>query len=203
MAGAASGQKQDVAERDLRRDAAENRDRILAIAAVAVRRAGPGVPMATIAAQAGVGVGTVYRHYPSREALLSALTQRSFRLVLGAAERAAAQPGPAIEAVRSFLNDTIEHGPDLVLPLHGGPAPTDAATVSIRREVHRVLGSVIDRGHRDATLRADATTADIVIFGALLAQALPQVPNWAATARRQAAIYVDGLETSPGPAGPA
>jgi AcrR family transcriptional regulator len=183
--------------RDLRRDAAQNRDRVLTAAAAAVRGAGPGVPMATVAAQAGVGVGTVYRHFPSREALLSALTRRSFQMVLAAARRASASDGSGIEAVRSFLNDTIEHGPELVLPLHGGPTLTDAATVSLRKEVHRVLGSVLERGRRDGTIRADATTADIVIFGALLAQALPHVGNWKQTARRQAIVYLDGLRNSP------
>ncbi|MGH8921324.1 MAG: TetR family transcriptional regulator, partial [Actinomycetes bacterium] len=78
-----------VRRRGLRRDAADNRERVLLAAAAAVRREGAAVPMATVAADAGVGVGTVYRHYPSREALLGALTVRSFQLVLEAARRAA------------------------------------------------------------------------------------------------------------------
>jgi AcrR family transcriptional regulator len=102
------------------RDAADNRDRVLAAAAVAVRREGAGVPMATVAADTGVGVATVYRHFPSREALLSALTQRSFRLVLDAAARAADLDGAGVEAVRRFLDQAVDHGPDLVLPMHGG-----------------------------------------------------------------------------------
>ena len=57
--------------RALRSDAAANRDRLLAAATVAVKRDGEKVPMATVAAQAGVGVGTVYGHYPTREALVS------------------------------------------------------------------------------------------------------------------------------------
>ncbi|MGA2929356.1 MAG: TetR family transcriptional regulator, partial [Solirubrobacteraceae bacterium] len=66
----------------LRSDAAANRERILAAATIAVRRDGEKVPMATIAEEAGVGIGTVYRHYPTRPALLAALTLRSFHLVL-------------------------------------------------------------------------------------------------------------------------
>ena len=71
--------------RGLRSDAAANRDRLLAAATVAVRRDGEKVPMATVAARAGVGVGTLYRHYPTREALLSALATQSYELVLSAA----------------------------------------------------------------------------------------------------------------------
>jgi AcrR family transcriptional regulator len=182
-----------VRSRALRRDAADNRDRVLAVAAIAVRREGAGVPMATIAADAGVGVGTVYRHFPSRDALLAALTRRSFHLVLGAARRAENLDGSGIDAVRSFLDQTIEHGPDLVLPMHGGPPVTDQATEALRDDVHRTIDSLLDRGRRDGTIRADVTTADIVIFGALLAQPLPHVENWKLAARREAAIYLAGL----------
>jgi AcrR family transcriptional regulator len=182
-----------VRHRMLRRDAADNRDRVLAAAAAAVRREGAAVPMATIAADAGVGVGTVYRHYPSREVLLGALTLRSFRLVLDAARRAASLDASAIEAIRSFLGRTIEHGPDLVLPLHGGPPKIDDAAVALRDEVHRLLASMLERGHRDGTIRPGVSTADLVVFGALLAQRLPHVEDWETVAHRQADIYVAGL----------
>jgi AcrR family transcriptional regulator len=82
----------------------------------------------------GVGVGTLYRHYPSREALLAALTHRSFRMVLGAAQRAAAADKSAIECIRRFLDETIQHGAELVLPAHGGPVPVDQATLVLRAE---------------------------------------------------------------------
>ena len=182
-----------VRRRELRRDAVDNRDRVLAAATAAVRREGAGVPMATIAADAGVGVGTVYRHFPSREALLGALTRRSFRLVLEAASRAAEADQPAIEAVRCFLYQTVEHGPDLVLPLHGGPLAVDEDTAAVQREVHRTLGSLLRRGQCDGTIRLDVRTRDLVLFGALLAQQLPHVPNWNDSARRLVDIYVAGM----------
>jgi AcrR family transcriptional regulator len=177
----------------MRRDAVDNRDRVLAAAAAAVRREGSSVPMATVAADAGVGVGTVYRHFPSREALLGALTHRSFLMVLDAATRAAEADGSAITAVRAFLHQTIEHGPDLVLPLHGGPLVVDEDTAEVRAQVHSTLDALLSRGERDGTIRRDARTADLVIFGALLAQQLPYVPDWAPTARRLVDVYVAGL----------
>ena len=182
-----------IRHRELRRDAADNRDRVLAAATAAVRREGAAVPMATVAAEAGVGVGTVYRHFPSREALLGALTHRSFQLVLDAANAAAEPDQPGIEAVRAFLDQTIEHGPDLVLPLHGGPPVMEPATVAVQTEVHRRLGALLRRGQRDGTIRHDARAADIVIFGALLAQQLPHVPDWRRTARRLVDIYLAGM----------
>lgn len=179
--------------RELRRDAADNRERVLVAAAAAVRREGAAVPMATVAADAGVGVGTVYRHFPSREALLMALTHRSFQLVLDAASRAADADQPGIEAVRSFLDQTVEHGPELVLPLHGGPLPADRETVAIQLEVRRKLGSLLSKGQQDGTIRGDVRSADLLLFGAMLAQQLPHVPDWNHTARRIVDIYLAGL----------
>jgi AcrR family transcriptional regulator len=98
--------------RELRADAVANRDRVLAAAAIAVRREGEAVPMATIAAEAGVGIATLYRSYPSREALLGALTEQSFGLVLKAAQHAENTGSTAIESLELFLHQTIDHGPD-------------------------------------------------------------------------------------------
>lgn len=182
-------------QRELRRDAVANRDRVLAAAAAAVRREGAGVPLATVAADAGVGVGTLYRRYPSREALLAALTLRSFRLVLDAAQNAANKTGTGIDALRGFIDQTIEHGPELVLPMHGGRVPLDEATVALRSEVHTTLENILRRGRRDGSIRAGVTAFDIIVFGALLAQPLPHVPDWRSAARRQARIYFDGLAT--------
>jgi AcrR family transcriptional regulator len=177
----------------LRRDAADNRDSVLAAAAIAVRREGVAVPMATIAADAGVGVGTVYRHFPSRDALLGALAHRSFEMVLEATRDAAAGNRTGIEAVRAFLDRTIDHGADLVLPMHGGPPIAAPATKKVQAEVHRILNSLLERGRQDATIRTDIEIGDVIVFGALLVQQLPHVQNWSRTARRLAAIYTAGL----------
>jgi AcrR family transcriptional regulator len=179
--------------RELRRDATANRDRLLAAAAAAIRRDGAAVPLATVAHEAGVGVGTLYRRYPSREALLAALTQRSFQIVLDLAQNAVDSGGSAIERLRRFIDQTIEHGPELVLPLHGGPVSLDPDTVALRIKVHAILDEILSLGHQDGTIRPDVAPFEIIVFGALLAQPLPHVPNWKSMARRQAAIYFDGL----------
>jgi AcrR family transcriptional regulator len=186
----------------LRRDAAANRDRVLSAAAIAIRREGVKVPLATIASDAGVGVGTLYRSYPSRDALLSALTHRSFGLVLEAVERALETDEPAIAALGHFLEQTIDHGDQLILPMHGGPVLLDEHTVARRAEVHDAFERLLLRGRDDGTIRADVTAADIVVFGAFLAQPLPHTRGWKRVARRQARIYLDGLGgTTPMPEG--
>jgi len=182
-----------VSGRELRVDAAANRDRVLAVAAIAVRRDGEAVPLATIAAEAGVGVATLYRSFPSREALLGALTRRSLGLVLGAARSAAGQGATAIESLALFLHQTIDHGTELVLPLHGGPSVLEPDAVELRTEVHATLQQILDRGRQDGTVGSDVTAFDLVIFGAMLARPLPQVPDWNLAARRQVGIFLAGL----------
>jgi len=179
--------------RSLRRDAAANRERVLAAAAIAVRRDGERVPMAIIANDAGVGIGTLYRHYPARPALLAALALRSYRLVLDHARAAADSDESALVALAHFFEQTISARDDLILPLHGGPVSIDKKTVALRTEISDLLEQVLVRGRRDGTIRRDVTAIDIIITGAMLAQPLPHAANWDHLARRQARIYVAGL----------
>jgi AcrR family transcriptional regulator len=184
------------AARPLRSDAAANRECLLAAAAIAYRRDGERVPMATIAEYAGVGVGTLYRHYPTRQALLAALVTRSFRLVLGHARAAADSDQSAREALAHFFEQTIAARDDLILPLHGGPVIPDEQVAALRTEVRQLLEQVLARGRRDGTIRADVTAGDIIITGAMLAQPLPHAIDWDELAGRQARIYVAGLATT-------
>lgn len=178
-----------------RRDAARNHEALVTAAIRAVHREGPTVPMATIAAGAGVGIGTLYRHFPTRESLLEHLTQRSFEVVLANATTAERDGRTASDALRRFIEAAIGQRNELVLPLHGGPRVTDAATRAVRAEVHRTLRRIIARGHVDGTIAADVSARDVVVFGAMLAQPRPPDPGWDATCRRLLATYLVGLGT--------
>jgi AcrR family transcriptional regulator len=178
--------------RRIRSDALANSERVLAAAVTAVLREGHQVPMATIAAEAGVGIGTLYRRYPSRDALLEALTLRSFLLVLQCAERAGDQDGPGLAAVSSFLDGVISYRDELVLPLHGGPVPAAPDTLAARTAVHQALESLLDRGRADGSIRADAVTRDVILLGAMLAQ-LPDNPDGSQASRRLKTIFLDGF----------
>ena len=179
--------------RRVRSDALANQDRVLAAAVTAVLRDGRQVPMGTIAAAAGVGIGTLYRRYPNREALLEALTLRAFRLVLECAENAENLNEPGLAALSSFLDSVISHADQLILPLHGGPLPVDPETLAARSTVHQAFQRILDRGWHDGTIRADVTTRDIIVLTALLAQQLPDNRGSDQAARRLKAFFVDGL----------
>jgi AcrR family transcriptional regulator len=179
--------------RVLRSDAAANRGRLLAAATAAVKQDGEKAPMATVAAGAGVGVGTLYRHFPTREALLAALVTQSYEIVLSAARRAAMRSEPALTSLRAFLDEVIRRRDELILPLHGGPVTLDPGTVALRDSISQAIDQVLARGRAEGAVGPQITSGDIIIMGALLAQPLPHVPDWEQTARRAARIYLAGL----------
>jgi AcrR family transcriptional regulator len=183
----------DAPRRDLRSDALHNQQELIRAATAAVHREGLRVPMGTIAADAGVGIGTLYRHFPTREYLLSYLTHRSFERVLANARQAERDGATPTDCLRCFVNAAINQRNELVLPLHGGPPLTSPATAAVRSDVHQILQRIIDRGLADGTLRSGLTPRDIVVFGAMLAQPRPIDPDWDATCRRLLATYLQGL----------
>ena len=175
--------------REPRSDAARNRQILVRAATAAVHREGTGVPMATIAAGAGVGIGTLYRHFPTREYLLGYLTHASFEQVLANAEAAESNGATATEALRHFIESAISQRNELVLPLHGGPRPSSDSTRVVREQVHQVIQRIIDRGRADGTITRDVTPHDIVVFGSMLAQPRPPDPGWDATCLRPAFLH--------------
>ncbi len=180
-----------------RSDAARNHQVLVRAATAAVHREGPRVPMATIAADAGVGIGTLYRHFPTREDLLGCLTHASFEQVLANAEAAAGNGATATEALRQFIESAIGQRNSLVLPLHGGPPPAWERTRVLRDHVHQIVRQIIDRGRADGTITRHVTPHDVVVFGAMLAQPREADPSWDATCRRLLATYLAGLGAAP------
>ncbi|SDP18332.1 DNA-binding transcriptional regulator, AcrR family [Nakamurella panacisegetis] len=179
--------------REQRSDAALNRDALVQAAIAAVHREGLRVRMSTISEDAGVGIGTLYRHFATREDLLNYLTHRSFEMVLANATAAENLGSTGSDALRQFIEAAIALRDQLVLPLHGGPPVTDEATIAVRDQVHRTVQCLIDRGRRDGTIKADVSPRDIVALGAMLAQPRSHGPGWDATCKRILSTYLHGL----------
>jgi AcrR family transcriptional regulator len=179
--------------REQRSDAARNHEALVRAGTAAVHREGAQVPMATIAANAGVGIGTLYRHFPAREDLLNFLVHRSFEQVLSNAQAAERDGTTASDALRLFIEAAIAQRNELVLPLHGGPPVTVPDTLAVRDQVHRTVQRILERGRADGTISQDVTPRDVVTFGAMLAQPRQPDPEWDATCRRLLATYLNGL----------
>lgn len=181
------------ASRQTRKDALRNRDRVLDAATELVRSDGEKVPMAKIAERAGVGVGTVYRQFATREELLGALVYRSFGIAVENAQAAAAHPGSALEGVRLFFLATLRDRERFVLPLHGGPPVFTPATRERQADVRTALRSLLERGKAAGELRADLSPEDLIVAASLLSRPLPGTGDWDGLARRQIELMINGL----------
>jgi AcrR family transcriptional regulator len=146
------------AARPLRADAARNREKVLRAAREVFAESGYGVPLDEIAARAGVGPGTVYRHFPTKEALFEAVVAARLRdLVTDACARAgSSDPG---DAFFGFLGRVAaESAAKRDLP--------DAISVagSLRDELNAALEVLLQRAQRAGAVRADIRTPDVIVL---------------------------------------
>jgi len=181
--------------RGLRSDARRNREQLTRAAVAAVHRQGLAVPMATIAADAGVGVATLYRHFPTREELLDELTCRSFQRMLDHIQHAGEVADTATEALRRFLRAVISDRDDLLLPTTGGPAVQTEQTREVQRQLHSEIRQLLDRGADDGTILRKVDVWDIAWLGAVLAQPGRPDPSWETISLRLLDTYLAGLGT--------
>jgi AcrR family transcriptional regulator len=190
---APEGAAQGRSRRRPRSDAEANRDRLLAAAASVMMRAGRHVPLAVIAAEAGVGVGTLYRKYADRDALMQALERRAYALLTEILGDIAPRDLTGLEAIGEFLARTLEIADQLVLPLHGAPPLVTDEAVAARQEINFRLEGFIARGRADGTITAPVNATDIIVFSALVTQPLAHGPDWEHMAARQLAIFLSGI----------
>ena len=182
----------DAAQRPLRSDAAANAERVLAAAIRSGLNEGRHVPLAQIAREAGVGVGTLYRRYPNRDALLEALQVRAYGILTDLAEQALATASTGIEAVERFLTASYAVRDQLVLPLHGAPWSASPESARGRGRMRELMTAIVHRGHEDGTIRPDVTAWTVVRFGAMLAQPMPTGPE-DPNAEEQRRIFLRGI----------
>jgi AcrR family transcriptional regulator len=187
------GRRAATPEAALRSDAQRNRERVIAAAIAAFHRDGSAVPMATIAADAGVGVGTLYRHFATREELVEELTHRSMNLMLTRIEQAIPVADTGVDAFRIFLTADIGDRNDMVLSSTGGPAAPTARSRAVQDRLHDAIRAQIARGNADGTIKRDIDVWDIAWLGATLAQPGRPGSGWDRIAERLLDTYLAGL----------
>ncbi|WP_242888736.1 TetR/AcrR family transcriptional regulator [Actinomadura litoris] len=167
----------------MRADARRNRDRILEAAREAVAERGPDAPMELIAQRAGVGVGTLYRRFPDRAALLAALAEQYVHELIDAVDRAvAAEPG-AWAAVRAFIVYGVEKGRGAVATALAGTSAPQARQALVRR-----LDELVRQAQADGAMRADVGTGDLMELLGAFACHPGVIPE------RFLPVLLDGLE---------
>ena len=145
-------------DRPLRADAARNREKVLRAAREVFAESGYGVPLDEIAARAGVGPGTVYRHFPAKEALFEAVVAaRVEDLVADARARAdAADPGAAFFGYLARIAEESAAKRDL----------PDAISIagSLRDDLHAALDLLLRRAQQAGAVRAEVRTSDLIVL---------------------------------------
>jgi AcrR family transcriptional regulator len=151
-------------DRPLRADARRNRERILQSAREVFAECGAEAQIDDVARRAGVGVGTVYRHYPTKEALLTELVRQKFQRFADAAREALTRPGEPFDVLADLMRanaDALERDAATQQAMAGAGEQVWAAATAELDELLTLTGELIDRAKRAGTIRADAAPTDI------------------------------------------
>jgi AcrR family transcriptional regulator len=184
----------DTPDRPLRADAQRNRERLLASAVRAFSEGGPDVTLEAIAKEAGVGIGTLYRHFPTREALIEA----AYRNELGRLCDAAAQLHeslPADAALREWMDrflDYLRTKRGMADALHAVIASGANPFTESRARMVTATAELLDAGAAAGAIRKDVQPEDVMasLSGISLAAGAPEQQE---QAERLLDLLMDGL----------
>lgn len=180
-------------ERKPRSDAQQNRERILKVAKQAFTKSGANASLDDIARQSGVGPGTLYRHFSTREELLEAVYRTEVEK-LAEAERKFAGSLPPIEALRAWMLLFVDHiaAKQIIAPalnaLLGDPKKVFEAS---HAQVWQAIRALVKRAIKSGDIRKDLDPIDLL--RALIGFAhVATSPDWQASARRLVDILITG-----------
>jgi AcrR family transcriptional regulator len=181
--------------RVMRADARRNRERILVAAKEAFAARGDETQMDDVAAQAGVGVGTVYRHFPTKEALMGELVRQKFALIAEHAKEALEQDGEPFEVFAGLLRRSCEvtakDAAAQAALMRGGEEVWQQAE-EVRRDLQAAVQGLIDRAQAAGTMRPDFAAQDMSMLMCGVSAAMAHGGwEW----RRHLEILLDGLRS--------
>jgi AcrR family transcriptional regulator len=181
------------AGRKPRSDAQENRDRILEVAKEAFARSGANTTLDDIAKQAEVGAGTLYRHFPTRDALLEAVYRAEVEK-LAAAERELSGKLPPAEALRAWMLLFVDYiaAKQIIASalntLVGGPSKVYEGS---RAQIQGAIETLVKRAIKSGDIRKDLEPFDLL--RALIGVSnIATGPDWQESARRLVDILIKG-----------
>jgi AcrR family transcriptional regulator len=185
-------------KRKPRADAIRNRERVLEAAKAVFSQGGAEASLEAVARHAGVGIGTLYRHFPTREALYEAVYRREVEQLVDLAERLEAKMAP-IEALRRWLRAGVEFmatkkgmAAAFAMAAHGS---SELVAYSLD-QLTRALGKLLQRAAAADEIRADIDPEDLLrtLVGMCYAH---DRPGWQAKVLRLVDVFIDGLRRSP------
>jgi AcrR family transcriptional regulator len=187
----------ELAERPLRADARRNRERVIAAARAVFSEHGREAQMDDVARQAGVGVGTVYRHFPTKDALLGALIADAFDRVAAEARRALEEPDPwaALTRVLWFAAENLATDRALSEAMASDAEIPEGATAG-QAILTETVSELMRRAAAAGALRADAMVDDIPMLMCGVGMGTIKDHRCTDAWRRHLQIVIDGLRAS-------
>lgn len=186
------------AGRKPRADALRNRERLIEAATQVFSAGAAQASLEAVARQAEVGIGTLYRHFPTREALFEAVYRREVDQLGELAERLAREADP-VEALRRWLHANVrlmatKRG--MVEALHLVASGSSELKAYSFERLTAGLGLLLRRGAEAGDIRPDITAEDLLrtVVGVFYADGST---NWQASTLRIVDVFVDGLRRSP------
>ncbi|QQA42702.1 TetR/AcrR family transcriptional regulator [Pelagovum pacificum] len=186
----------DTPRRKVRSDALRNRERLLEAARDVLGKGGPGASLEEVARRADVGIGTLYRHFPDREALFDAVYSRSFEELADLTEGLEARDDP-VAALREWLAAIVSMvetkrgmlGALSIVMTEENKRTYDDAF----KRVSEATEQLIRRGIEAGRIRHDITADDVIQTIFALCYSRPPGPEWREHVLRLLNIFVDGL----------
>jgi AcrR family transcriptional regulator len=193
-----SGKPDTKASRKPRVDAARNRERVLEAAKTVFSAGGLEASLEAVAKMAGVGIGTLYRHFPTREALYEAVYRREVQHLADLAEKLKEAPEP-VEALRHWMRSNVrfvatKKGMSAALAL-AAYKNSDLFSYSFNR-LTAAVGGLLDRAIAAGEIRGDVSPEDLLRALIGMCYTLEQ-PSWQASVLRLIDVFIDGLRVRP------
>jgi AcrR family transcriptional regulator len=179
-----------------RADGLRNRNRLLEAAKSAFADAGPAVSLEEIARRAAVGIGTLYRHFPTRDAIVEAVYRREVEQLADSAMRllASLPPDEALHQWMRLFIDYIATKKVIASALGSIAGGVSELYASSGARITAAVTLLVDRARASGAIRANIEPAD-VLRGLVGLTYGNSDPAWAASARRLIDILMDGLRT--------
>jgi AcrR family transcriptional regulator len=177
-----------------RADSLRNRERVLAAARTVFAAGGPAASLEAVARAAGVGIGTLYRHFPTRETLFEAVYRREVEQLVELAEQLGADL-PPLEALRAWMHANVAFvatkkgmSAALAVAIH---ASSDLSIYAMDR-LGGALGPLLARAAAARAIRDDVSAEDILrtIVGLCYTH---EKPGWQGNVGRLVDVFVDGM----------
>lgn len=188
----------DTPTKTLRADARRNRDKLLVTALVLFSERGPDVSMDAVAKAAGVGAGTLYRHFPTREALIEAAYLSELARLEEAVGELLAEHPPDV-ALEHWMEQFVTYAQTkrgMAAALQSVVATGGDPFCQARDRILAAVTEMVEAGQAAAVLRDDVGAEDVFRgMGGIFA--MPDEPEWADRARTLLRLLMDGLRHRP------